>query len=151
MKTVLHSARLIKLKAYVQADAAVTGLRTPEQDTPEALADFMSVAGESLFLPGDPNLDNAKRNVAIQVFLTFEMSEIVEFGRAWLRRWQQNTQERWYQEWVDIIDRADCTELSDILLSHDQERVRQRLSMPFAEMLGFSVVLDIKRRGRFEK
>lgn len=139
------------LQTYAQADAEAAGLLAPNPGTPEVLAAFMSKAGNVLFLPGDPNLDNQKRNIAIQVFLSFEMSEIIAFGRAWLQKWIRNSHTRWHQEWTLILDRGDPAEITDILLSHHQDRMRQRLSMPFAEMLDFSVVLAIKRKTRNEE
>jgi hypothetical protein len=147
-KTAVDPVRLATLLGYAQADAKATGLSVPGPATPEALVDFMAHAGEHLFLPGDPNLDSQKRNVAIQVFLAFEIPAIVAFGKAWLQRWQQNSHTSWHQELAEIFERADPADLSDILLSHDQESVRQRSSMPFAEMLEFDVVLGIKRKWR---
>ena len=93
-------------------------------------------------------MDNAKRNIAVQVFLDFSVGEIIAFGAAWLKKWKNNSRESWYQEWAEIIARGSPAELQEILLSASPERVRQRSSMPFAEMLGFDTVLAIKRRWR---
>jgi hypothetical protein len=115
---------------------------------PLELADSLNRSGYVLFIPGDPNLDNAKRNIAVQVFLDFSVGELVAFGTTWLKKWASNNKESWYQEWTKIIARGSATELQEILLSASPERVRQRSSMPFAEMLGFDTVLAIKRRWR---
>jgi hypothetical protein len=104
-----------------------------------------------LFLSGDPNLDNVKRNIAVQVFLDFSVAEIVSFGAAWLKKWEYKNAESWHQEWTEILARGSPSELTDILLSPAPDRVRQRSSMPFAEMLGVDKVLSIKRRWRHEK
>lgn len=139
------------LLVYAQSDAKSTGLSLPADVSQESLVDFMAKAGDLLFIPGDPNLDNQKRNIAIRVFVTFTSREMFEFGRDWLNKWKKYQAASWHKEWVEIVERRDAVELTDILLSSDQNRVRQRLSMPFAEMLDFSTVLQIKRRGRSDQ
>lgn len=104
--------------------------------------------GDVLLIPGDPNLDNAKRNIAVQVYLEFTAEEMAEFGTACLKKWECNIGESWYQEWSEIIERGSAAELQEILLSAAPDPVRQRSSMPFAEMLGSDAVLAIKRRWR---
>ena len=135
---------------YAEDDARAAGLSLPRRQTDDELASYMAVAGHILFQLGDPNLDNQKRNIAIQVFLQFDAATIFAFGLAWLQRWKQNCEAPWYKEWEHILQRGSPAELYDILLSHEQERVRQRTSMPFAEMLGFERVLEIKRKWRRE-
>lgn len=109
------------------------------------LASFMSRAGDVLFLPGDPNYDNQKRNIAIQVFLRFNSNQIFDFCKNWLDKWSHNKTSLWYQEWMAISERSDSEELADILLSLHEQRVRQRSSSPLGEMLDFETILRIKR------
>lgn len=109
------------------------------------LASFMSRAGDILFLPGDPNYDNQKRNIAIQVFLKFHPNQIFDFCKNWLDKWSRNKTSLWHQEWMALSERSDPVELADVLLSHHEQRVRQRLSSPLGEMLDFEVILRIKR------
>lgn len=142
------SSTLLKYAAH---DSLVTGLALPASSSEVGdLAVFMSRAGEVLFLRGDPNYDNQKRNVAIQVFLEFQPQQIIEFCEKWLEKWRKNKNARWYKEWVGVAERADPEELTDILLSHKEERVRQRLSSPLGEMLDFETILRIKRGTQHE-
>lgn len=143
--------RIRALWAHACQEAQQTGQPPPSSMEPLELADSLNRSGYVLFIPGDPNLDNAKRNIAVQVFLDFSVGELVAFGTTWLKKWASNNKESWYQEWTKIIARGSATELQEILLSASPERVRQRSSMPFAEMLGFDTVLAIKRRWRHEK
>ncbi len=137
-----------KLSIYAKADALAIGVDAPpDESTLQTLAEFMAVAGDTIFIHGDPNYDNEKRNISIEVFLRFDSSEIVAFGRAWLKKWLKNANQPWYIEWVGIFDRADRDEIAEILLSHDENRTRQRSSSPLSEMLDVNVVLAIKRRG----
>lgn len=137
-----------KLSIYAKADALAIGVDAPpDGSTLQALADFMAVAGDTLFIHGDPNYDNQKRSISIEVFLRFDSTEMVAFGRAWLKKWLKNANQPWYIEWVGIFERADRDEIADILLSHDENRTRQRSSSPLGEMLDVNVVLAIKRRG----
>jgi hypothetical protein len=136
---------------YSVKDALAAGLPMPPcSSDPNELAVFMSRAGDVLFLPGDPNYDNQKRNIAIHVFLSFQHTQIIEFCKEWLEKWSQNKSAPWYREWQAIANRADPEELTDILLSHDEERVRQRISSPLGEMLDFETILRIKRATRHE-
>ena len=144
-------ARIRALWAYARIEAKQTGQPVPSSIEPRELTDCMNRNGDVLFISGDPNLDNVKRNIAVQVFLDFSVAEIIAFGAAWLKKWENNNKESWYQEWSEIITRGSRSELQDILLSAAPQRVRQRSSMPFAEMLGFDTVLSIKRRWRHEK
>ena len=143
--------RIRALRAFARMEAGQTGQPIPSSSDPYELADCLNRSGDVLFIPGDPNLDNAKRNLAVQVFLDFPIEEILAFGAAWLQKWVRNSRESWYQEWSGIIARGSASELQAILLSAAPERVRQRSSMPFSEMLGFDTVLAIKRRWRHEK
>jgi hypothetical protein len=108
-----------------------------------------NVASRRAFsLPGDPNWDNQKRNLAIQAYIQFEMPGLFSRGREWcLRQLERREKEPWLQEWIEILDRGDPSELADILLSPDQDRVRQRSSMVFAEEPDYGTVLRIKRLG----
>lgn len=136
-----------KMLFYARADALAIGAHTlPDSSSYRALADFMDFAGDTLFIHGDPNHDNSKRNISIEVFLKFNLNEIVAFGLSWLEKWKKNRNQPWYIEWAAIFERADCDEIADILLSHDDERTRQRSSSPLGEMLDFNVILSIKRR-----
>lgn len=139
--------KIQKMKRYAQADALAIGLDTvPDASSLRALADFMALAGDIIYIHGDPNHDNEKRNISIEVFLGFEISEIVEFGRLWLEKWKKNKNHSWFAEWAGILERADCDEIADILLSHDAERTRQRSSSPLGELLDFNTILEIKRK-----
>lgn len=82
------------------------------------------------------------------MYLEFTAEEMAEFGTACLKKWECNIGESWYQEWSEIIERGSAAELQEILLSAAPDPVRQRSSMPFAEMLGSDAVLAIKRRWR---
>ncbi|WP_138517072.1 hypothetical protein [Rhodoferax bucti] len=145
LKQTTYSTSAVLLQ-YAESDSLTTGMPLPVNTSdPDQLIKFMSRAGGILFLHGDPNLDNQKRNIAIQVFVSFQPNQIFDFCRSWLRKWSQNKGALWYQEWQSITDRADPTELADILLSHDEHRVRQRLSSPVGEMLDFETILKIKR------
>lgn len=144
-------ARIRTLWAYACNEAKQTGQLAPSSMQPHDLTDSMNRSGDVLFIAGDPNLDNVKRNIAVQVFLDFTLEEIIAFGATWLNKWEKNHKESWHQEWREIIERGSPLEIQDILLSASPQRVRQRSSMPFAEMLGFDTVLSIKRRWRHEK
>jgi hypothetical protein len=143
-----RSASLLK---YAAQDSSASGIPLPKDiSNVEELTSFMSRAGEVLFLPGDPNFDNQKRNIAIQVFLKFQPDQIVDFCKNWLDKWTCNSTALWYQEWMAIVERADPYEFEDILLSHHEQRVRQRLSSPMGEMFDFETILRIKRTTQHE-
>jgi hypothetical protein len=136
------------MQRYAAADVSAAGRPTPCSDDLTQLAAVMSQAGEHFFLPGDPNWDNQKRNLAIQAYIQFEMPGLFSRGREWcLRQLERREKEPWLQEWIEILDRGDPSELADILLSPDQDRVRQRSSMVFAEEPDYGTVLRIKRLG----
>ena len=149
MRTLTES--LVVLRRYADADIARTGCRAREGSGRTDLEESMNACGRAIFGQDDPVHDNVKRNLAVQVFLEFESETIFAFGRAWLEKWRQNEHEAWFQEWRVIVERQDSTELADILLSSDEERIRQRLSMPFVGMLDFDAVLRTKRRFRCEE
>lgn len=133
------------LQNYAREDAISTGLAFPEGLSNDKIVEFLNQAGDLLFMPGDPNLDNQKRNISIQVFLRFSPEVLFNFANLWLERWSVSSAIGWHKEWSQIVDRRDAAELTDILLSSHQDRTRQRLSMPFAQLLGFGAVLKIKR------
>lgn len=143
-----RSASLLK---YATQDSIASGMLLPKDISDvDNLISFMSRAGDVLFLPGDPNFDNQKRNIAIQVFLNFQPDQIFDFCKKWLDKWKCNRRALWYQEWLAIAERADPNELEDILLSQHEQRVRQRLSSPLGEMLDFETILRIKRSTQHE-
>jgi hypothetical protein len=146
-----HEARVAALRAHARHEAQQVGRPVPDSYDPMVLAACLNASGEIVFMDGDPNYDNAKRNIAVQVFLEFSIDELVAYGAAWLQKWERNSGESWYLEWSQIIARGSAQEIQDILLSSSPERVRQRSSCPFAEMLGFDRVLAIKRRWGREK
>lgn len=143
--------RFASLLKYAAQDSSASGIPLPQDISDiDSLTSFMSRAGDVLFLPGDPNYDNQKRNIAIQVFLNFKPDQSFDFCKQWLGKWICNRNALWYQEWMAIAERADASELEDILLSHHEKRVRQRLSSPLGEMLDFETILRIKRATRYE-
>ena len=141
-------ARLLELLAFAFTESEQLNLAPPVNADAWDIADCLHRNGDLLFLPGDPNLDNTKRDIAVQVFLDFSAQDLIEFGNSWLEKWGENEYTPWHKEWREIIKRGEKSELKDILLSASQERVRQRSSSPFAGMLSFDKVLFIKRRWR---
>lgn len=140
-------SKLSVLHRYALEDARAAGGPAPDAHNVQEMYASMAQSGDVLFLPGDPNLDNQKRNLAIRAFLEFELNDMISFGRNWCEQQAGlHGDAPWLREWKEIVNRADPDELVDILLSHDENRVRQRISMPYAEMLDFMTVLRVKRR-----
>lgn len=145
--------QLAWLLKYAQEDAAACGQPAPELPAEASLdekivvvARAMAKYGDTLFLPGDPNYDNQKRNLSIRLFLEASPDVLREKGRAWLERWRATKHNTlWFQEWDRLLAQASDAELIHILLSHEQEPTRQRLSQPFAGILTEPVVLSVKR------
>lgn len=139
------------LMYHSKTDALITGLPIPENPNIRDLVDYLSLAGDAIYMHGDPNLDNQKRNISIEVFLSFDLQDIVSFGKSWLKKWEKNKNQFWHREWVEIIERADYEEISEILLASHSESTRKRSSSPLGELLDFDVMLSIKRRTNHAK
>lgn len=147
--------QLAWLLKYAQEDAAACGQPAPELPAEASLDEKIAVVvramakyGDTLFLPGDPNYDNQKRNLSIRLFLEASPEVLREKGRAWLERWRATKHDSlWFREWDHLLAQASDAELIHILLSHEQEPTRQRLSPPFAGVLTKAIVTDVLRTG----
>lgn len=139
------------LKKYASQDALISGKDMPDVEglsEPEmiiCLSRFMSDC--EVFLPGDPNLDNQKRNLAIRLFIDFSINEIRRNGKSWLCKFEsQHGDALWFKEWTNILDTFSDEDLVKIYLSSDEVSTRRRISRPTG-LLPFDVSLEVKRKG----
>lgn len=144
--------KLAYLRFYAQEDAKNKGVVPPIVDTASMeneiviLARF--IASSDQFLPGDWNLDNQKRNLAIRLFIDFSFDEIRQYGNARLDKLSiDNSNFTWIQEWRKLLNPGSDDALARVLLSADEESTRLRSSKPISGLLDADTALQIKNSG----
>lgn len=116
----------------------------------EAIFDFF-LNQPALFSDlSDPNDDRMKRQLCIAVLLSFSLSEIRQFGMAFIDRHQPlkegcDTRPMWAREWAALLSSGSDEEVVDTLTAWEQEPIRKRISAPIFCMLEPSEVVRIKR------
>ena len=124
--------------------------------TDEAVFDFFLHQPAYFSDLSDPNDDRMKRQLCIAVLLSFSLSEIRQYGLAFVDRHQPlkeggDTRPMWAREWAALLSSGSDEEVVDTLTAWEQEPIRKRISAPIFCMLDPSEVLRIKRIFREEK
>lgn len=140
--------KLTFIQEVAKAEALQTGLATPAKGSLKDYARFLMEYGKQLYGKGDPNGDSQKRNLSVEIFVEFEPDAWRRQGKMWLERHAGHSNDLWHKEWVSLLNTADDEDLAKILLSSDEESIRQRISQPWLGLMSFQRVLEIKREGR---